>query len=107
MNARKLLSLGAALALCAGLTGAVTAPVYASGPDTTYLVLAPNGQSTAAAAARVAAAGGTVVATYDQIGVLVVQSTSVSFADDAAGSGVEAVGDTTGLGATLDDDEVL
>jgi subtilisin family serine protease len=107
MNARKLLSAGAALAVCAGLTGAVAAPASATGPDTTYLVLAPNGRSTTAAAARVAAAGGRVVAAYDQIGVLVVRSAAVSFADAVAGSGVEAVAPTTGLAAALDDDEIL
>jgi subtilisin family serine protease len=108
MNARKSLSIGAALALCAGLTGAaIAAPATATGPDTTYLVLAPDGHSTAAAAARVAAAGGAVVATYDQIGVLVARSTAVSFEDAVAGSGVEAVAATTGLAATLDDDTVL
>lgn len=106
MNARKPLSIAAALALCAGLTGAVAAPAYATA-DTTYLVIAPNGHSTAAAAARVASAGGTVVAAYDQIGVLVARSTSASFEGAVAGDGVEAVAPTTGLAATLDDDEIL
>jgi len=107
MNARKPLSLGAALVLCAGLTGAVGVPASASGPDTTYLVIAPNGHSTAAAAARVTAAGGTVVATYDQIGVLVARSTLTSFEDAVAGGGVEAVAPTTELGTALDDDSIL
>jgi hypothetical protein len=77
---------------------------WAVGPDTTYLVLAPEGNSNAHAAARVAAAGGTVVADYSQIGVLVVHSTNPAFADTAAGAGVEAVASTTGLGSPLDDD---
>jgi subtilisin family serine protease len=107
MKARKSLTIGAALILCAGLTGAVAAPANATGPDTTYLVLAPQGQSTARAAARVAAGGGTVVAVYDQIGVLVARSATESFVDTVPGSGVEAVAPTTGLAATLDDDTVL
>lgn len=106
MNARKPLTMAAALALCAGLTGAVAAPAYAT-TEQTYLVLAPDGQSTARAAARVAAAGGTIVATYDQIGVLVVRSAQPSFEDGVAGGGVQAVASTDGLGAPLDDDAVL
>ncbi len=76
------------------------------GRDTTYLVLAPQGNSTAKAAARVAAAGGTVVANYSQIGVLVARSTNPDFAAAASGSGVEAVASTTGLGTPLQEDEV-
>jgi subtilisin family serine protease len=55
----------------------------------------------------VAAAGGTVVAAYDQIGVLVAQSTSPSFDAAVAGPGVEAVASTTGLGTVLDEGGVL
>jgi subtilisin family serine protease len=80
---------------------------WAVGPDTTYLVLAPEGNSTAQAAARAAEAGGTVVADYPQIGVLVVRSTNPDFADAATGAGVEAVASTTGLGSPLDDDSVV
>ena len=79
----------------------------AAGPSTTYLVLAPNGNSTAKASARIAAAGGTVVANYSQIGVLVARSTDPGFAAAASGSGVDAVASTTGLGTVLGDDETL
>jgi subtilisin family serine protease len=79
----------------------------AAGPDTTYLVLAPNGKSTDTASAKVAAAGGTVVANYSQIGVLVVRSTNPDFATAASGDGVEAVASTTGLGTPLEEDGVL
>jgi subtilisin family serine protease len=79
----------------------------AAGPDTTYLVLVPNGKSSAAASAEVASAGGTVVASYDQIGVLVARSTNPGFATAASGGGIEAVASTTGLGTALDDGEVL
>jgi len=79
----------------------------AAGPNTTYLVIAPNGNSTAKASAKVTAAGGTVVANYSQIGVLVARSTNPDFATAASGSGVEAVASTTGLGTPLAEDETL
>ena len=70
-------------------------------------MLAPQGNSTAKASARVAAAGGTVVASYSQIGVLVARSTNPDFAAAASGAGVEAVASTTGLGTPLEEDEML
>ncbi|HKA68784.1 MAG TPA: S8 family serine peptidase, partial [Actinomycetes bacterium] len=105
---RKALASTAALAAGAGLAlGAVlAAPAVATGPETTYLVLTPEG-STAKAEARVAAAGGTVVANYKQIGVLVARSTNAAFETSVAGSGVQAVASTAGLGSALDDDEVI
>jgi subtilisin family serine protease len=82
-------------------------PAAAAGPATTYLVIAPDGNSTAKASAKVAAAGGTVVANYSQIGVLVVRSSNPDFSTAASGSGVEAVASTTGLGAPLAEDDTL
>ena len=78
----------------------------AAGPDTTYLVVAP-GNSTVQAETRVAAAGGTVVARYSQIGVLVVRSTNPDFATATSGPGVEGVDSTADLGTPLEDDEIL
>jgi subtilisin family serine protease len=95
-------TLGAGLALTGGL-----APAAAAGPDTSYLVLAPQGANTSKAAARVAAAKGTVVASYDQIGVLVVRSTNPDFATQVAGAGVESVASTAGLGTALDEGETV
>ncbi|WP_262286524.1 S8 family serine peptidase [Micromonospora sp. MA102] len=95
-------TLGVGLALSGGL-----APAAAAGPDTSYLVLAPQGANTSKAAARVAAAKGTVVASYDQIGVLVVRSTNPDFATQVAGAGVEAVASTAGLGTALDEGETV
>ena len=91
-----------ALAACVAASAPTAAPV-----DTTYLVLAPQGQSTAKAAARVAAAGGTVVASYTEIGVLVARSADAGFAAAASGAGVEAVASTDGLGTPLDEGDVL
>ncbi|MBY8874285.1 S8 family serine peptidase [Micromonospora sp. PLK6-60] len=95
-------TLGAGLALAGGL-----APAAAVGPDTTFLVLAPQGGKTDKAAARVAAAKGTVVASYGQIGVLVARSTNPNFATEVAGAGVESVASTAGLGTALDEGETV
>ncbi|MGC9667494.1 S8 family peptidase [Planosporangium sp. 12N6] len=105
---RKTLAAVSAVALGAGAVAAlVSAPsAAAAGPETTFLVLAPQGNSTAKAAARVTAAGGTVVANYSQIGVLVARSSDPSFATAVSGSGVEAVASTAGLGTALAEDEV-
>ncbi|SCG35867.1 S8 family peptidase [Micromonospora humi] len=105
---RKTLAGASAAALGAGLalTG-VPSPVAAAGPETSYLVLAPQGATTGKAAARVAAADGTVVASYDQIGVLVVRSTNPSFATRVAGAGVQSVASTAGLGTALDEGETV
>ena len=97
-----------AAALFAGMavTAGFAAPAAAAGPDTTYLVLAP-GNSTNQAAKRVAAANGTVVADYGQIGVLVVRSTNPSFSTQVKGGGVQSVASTEGLGAQLDEGETV
>lgn len=105
---RKTLAAASAMTLGVGLavTGGL-APAAAAGPDTSYLVLAPQGANTSKAAARVAAANGTVVATYDEIGVLVVRSTNPNFATQVAGAGVESVASTAGLGTALDEGETV
>jgi subtilisin family serine protease len=107
MKNRKVIGAACAAALAVGLIGTAAVPAAAAGRDTTYLVLAPQGKSTAKAAARVAAAGGTVVAAYDQIGVLVARSTNASFQTAVAGAGVDAVASTNGLGTTLIDDDIV
>ncbi|HEX6869958.1 MAG TPA: S8 family serine peptidase [Micromonosporaceae bacterium] len=103
-------SLAAAAAVALGAWVVVNAAwnpsASAVGPDSTYLVLAPEGSSTATAAAKVAAAGGTVVANYAQIGVLVARSTNTAFATEIAGTGVESVAATTGLGSRLDEGDL-
>jgi subtilisin family serine protease len=106
---RKVLAAAFAVVLTSALAlgAASISPATAAGPDATYLVLAPAGNSTDKAAARVAAAGGTVVASYGQIGVLVARSTNPDFAAAASGAGVEAVASTTGLGTPLEEDETL
>ena len=106
---RKVLTAALAVALAGSFAvGAVhSSAATAAGADATYLVLAPEGNSTAKATARVAAAGGTVVAAYPQIGVLVAHSTNPDFATATSGAGVEAVASTDGLGTPLEEDEML
>ncbi|MGB2567264.1 S8 family peptidase [Micromonospora citrea] len=106
---RKTLAAASAVTLGVGLavTGGLAPAASAAGPDTTFLVLAPQGATTSKAAARVAAAKGTVVAAYDQIGVLVVRSTNPEFVTDVAGAGVESVASTAGLGTALEEGETL
>jgi subtilisin family serine protease len=105
----KALAAAAAVAVGAGVvvSAALASSAVASGPDTTYLVLAPAGSATTKAAARVAAAHGTVVANYSQIGVLVAHSTNANFTTDVAGAGVDGVAATTGFGTALDDDATI
>jgi len=109
LSPRRPFTVTAAMALVAGLAITVvgSAPAIAIGPNTTYLVLAPQGRSIAAAAARVTDAGGTIVAAYDQIGVLVVRSTNASFDTAVLGDGVESAASTTGFGSVLDDDATV
>ncbi len=106
---RKVLAAACVVALTSLLAvgSAFITPATAAGPEATYLVLAPNGNSTDKAAAKVIAAGGTVVANYSQIGVLVARSTNPDFVAAASGSGVEAVASTTGLGTPLEEDTTL
>ncbi|MEV4132960.1 S8 family serine peptidase [Dactylosporangium sp. NPDC049742] len=96
-----------ALVAGAGAVATTSAPAWAAGSESTFLVLAPQGQSTAKAVSRVAAAGGTVVARYDQIGVLVARTTNPAFQSAVAGAGVDSVASTGGLATALDDDETV
>ena len=104
---RRVMSATMAVAVAVGVAAmAAPASAAATGPEASYLVLAPQGKSTAKATERIAAAGGTVVATFEQIGVLVVRSTNPAFADQVPGAGIEAAA-TTGLGTVLDDEGVI
>ncbi|MBR7744575.1 S8 family peptidase [Phycicoccus sp. BSK3Z-2] len=112
----RLLGVSAVAALAAaGVAGgsAAAAPATAStGSSATtvadgegsFLVLAPQGKGTSKARDRVAAAGGTVVADYARIGVLVARSTDAGFAERVRGAGVESVASTAGLGTLLDEE---
>ena len=76
------LLVGAAVIAATGMTvptAAIAAPVGATGPTETYLVLFKGSSSPADAAAMVTAAGGVVVADYSKIGVLVASSGNSAF----------------------------
>jgi lantibiotic leader peptide-processing serine protease len=68
--------------LVAGATAAAAAPASAAsqGGDSTYIVLYRGGASSADAAATVSNAGGTLVANYSQIGVVIARSSNANFA---------------------------
>ncbi len=106
---RKALATASALVLGAGLAAVAGSPATggATGAESTFLVLAPQGGKADLAVARVAAADGTVVANYHQIGVMVVRSANPDFVTDVAGAGVESVAPTAGLGTVLDEGDTV
>ncbi|MEV5611421.1 S8 family serine peptidase [Streptomyces sp. NPDC052225] len=95
------LSLPAGLATAAALAvvpnaAASDAPVAADGPQLSYVVNVRPGHGGSASVKRaIAAAGGSVVITYDKIGVVVVHSKNPDFARTIrAARGVESAGAT-------------
>src|SRR6266550_4804350 len=73
----------AATGLVIAATSSVVAPQVATasnGVDSTYLVLYRDGASSADAAGTVRNAGGTLVANYSQIGVVIARSSDLNFA---------------------------
>ena len=95
-------SMAATVSFGGGTAGG--APAAANGPTQTYVVLAPQGQSAAKAVKRVTAAGGTVVAAYDEIGVVIASAARTDFATAVRGAGVDSAAATSGLGTRLIDD---
>jgi lantibiotic leader peptide-processing serine protease len=100
------LLVGAAVIAATGMsvpTAATAAPVGATGPAETYLVLFKGSSSPANAAALVQAAGGEVVADYAKIGVLVARSGDTAFDDRMrADSKVEGASATSGFATKLE-----
>jgi subtilisin family serine protease len=92
------------LALCAsslaGLTiAAPQAGAGSTGATQTYVVLYRSGASTSGASGVIASAGGSVVANYPQIGVVIARSDQSAFATTVQKkSGVEGVSATTRFG---------
>ena len=74
--------LGSAGLLIATATAATAAPASAAtqAADSTYIVLYHDGASSADAAATVSNSGGTLVANYSQIGVVIARSSDPNFA---------------------------
>jgi subtilisin family serine protease len=98
--------LSAVLGLTAALVvapAATTSTAATSATDSTYVVLYRQGASTADASQAIAAAGGTVVANYAQIGVIVARSANSGFASTVSKSSkVDGVSATSGFGTRLD-----
>src|SRR3954451_25379603 len=94
------LLVGAAVIAATGMsvpTAAPAAPAGTTGPTETYLVLFKGSSSPADAASIVSRAGGTVVANYSKIGVLVARSGNTAF-----GQTVRANNKVEGADATTD-----
>ena len=92
------------LAATTAAWGAVAqaADLGATGATQTYVVLYRSGASTSGASSAVSSAGGTVVANYKQIGVVIARSDNTAFATSLQKkSGVEGVSATTGFGVQL------
>jgi subtilisin family serine protease len=99
------LAIGASSA--AGLTVAPPAVAGSAGASQTYVVLYQAGASTSGAAKAVSSAGGTVVANYSQIGVVIARSDQTAFATTLGKqSKVEGVSATTNLGTGLKGEDV-
>src|SRR5829696_2113309 len=101
---RALLAASAAAIMSAVIAtdGAVVQTAAAAGATQTFIVLAGDGQGVSGAKARVLATGGTIVASYDAIGVVIAAADRLDFATAVIGDGVESAAATTGLGTRLE-----
>ena len=108
MKVRKVFGSTAACALALGMAGvlpavATAAPAATAGPTQTYLVLYKQNAVPADAAASVGRAGGALVASYPQIGVVVARSDSTAFRSKITADGrVQGASATTGMATRLD-----
>jgi subtilisin family serine protease len=103
------------LAATAGLLLATTSVVLAQAPqvaaaptgtESTYIVLYKSSASSAGAATTVSRAGGTLVANYQQIGVVVARSSATDFATEVAKDArVSGAAKTNGFATRLNDDQ--
>src|SRR5688572_3628869 len=100
------LLVGAAVITATGMTvptAATAAPAGTTGPTETYLVLFKGSSSPSDAASIVSDAGGTVVADYSQIGVLVARSDNTAFDETLrAHNKVEGASATTDFATRLE-----
>jgi subtilisin family serine protease len=103
MHLRRILSAVAAGSLTLGLL--ITVPAAASGTASTYVILYSAASVPADAGTVISAAGGTLVARYDAIGVAIATSSEDGFqAAISADTRVEAASSTQGFGVRLDDE---
>ena len=103
-RARGGLLAAAVTTLAAVAVGSSTGAEPAGGAEATYVVLYQKSNSTAGAAAAVRNAGGTLVADYAAIGVVVARSSNAGFEGTIeAARGVEAAVNTAGYGVSVGD----
>ena len=108
MKVRKVIGSTSACALALGMAGvlpavASAAPAAGTGSSETYVVLYRQNAVPADAAASVGSAGGTIVASYPQIGVVVARSDSTAFRSKITADGrVQGASATTGMATRLD-----
>ena len=98
---------GTALAVTAGVVAvAPEVAAAAQGTASTYVVLYKDGSSSGDAQSTVSAAGGSVVANYAKIGVVIARSASASFASDVQmNSKVSAAARTDGFATSIGKDQ--
>ena len=108
MKVRKVIGSTSACVLALGMAGvlpavASAAPAAGTGSSETYVVLYRQNAVPADAAASVGSAGGTIVASYPQIGVVVARSDSTAFRSKITADGrVQGASATTGMATRLD-----
>lgn len=96
-------SVGLFIATASAAT-AVPASAAAQGAASTYIVLYRDGASSAGAAATVSGAGGTLVASYSQIGVVIARSSDPNFAATVRQNGnVAGAASTAGFATQVRD----
>jgi lantibiotic leader peptide-processing serine protease len=97
----------ASAALAVAAASAVAAPQVAastSGSTSTYIVLYRDGASSSDAASTIRTAGGTLVANYSQIGVVIARSSNAGFAASVQqNSKVSGAARTDGFGVQIGD----
>lgn len=100
--ARTAVAMAAATMLAVGVPAATAATAASAGEEQTYLVLYKQHGVPADATTAITRAGGSVVATYPQIGVLVARSSSATFGATAAKDArVEGAASTKGLASRV------
>jgi lantibiotic leader peptide-processing serine protease len=99
---RRLGLAGAAVALITVAGFTATVQTASAGPEATYLVLYHAGASSSGAGSAVEEAGGTLVANYSAIGVVIARSSSTGFAAAMRRTeNVDAAVDTSGYGTKV------
>ena len=110
LSVRRTAVRGAALAVALAtvmslstVAAATAAPAGGSGTESTYIVLVHQGASSSRAASAVGSAGGTVVANYQEIGVVVARSSNPGFAAAMRGAaGIDGAAATEGFAVSGD-----